>query len=64
MVAQGMGIGLLPLFLAQGRADLVALTGALDECQTELWLLRHTESRHLRRVSTVFSHQAQHMALR
>ncbi|ABE46070.1 LysR family transcriptional regulator [Polaromonas sp. JS666] len=64
MVAQGMGIGLLPLFLAQGRADLVALTGALDECQTELWLLTHTESRHLRRVSTVFSHLAQHMALR
>lgn len=63
MVAQGMGIGLLPLFLAQGRADLVALTGALDECQTELWLLTHTESRHLRRVSTVFSHLAKHMAL-
>jgi len=63
MVAQGMGIGLLPLFLAQGRTDLVALTGALDECQTELWLLTHTESRHLRRVSTVFSHLAKHLAL-
>lgn len=63
MVAQGMGIGLLPLFLAQGRADLVALTGALDECQTELWLLTHTESRHLRRVSTVFSHLVKHMTL-
>lgn len=63
MVAQGMGIGLLPLFLAQGRADLVALTGALDECQTELWLLTHTESRHLRRVSTVFSHLAKHLTL-
>lgn len=60
MVGQGMGIGLLPLFLAQGRSDLVALTGTLDECQTELWLLTHTESRHLRRVSTVFSHLAQH----
>lgn len=63
MVAQGMGIGLLPLFLAQGRTDLLALTGALDECQTELWLLTHTESRHLRRVSTVFSHLAKHLTL-
>ncbi len=63
MVAQHMGIGVLPLFLAQGRGDLVALTDALDECQTELWLLTHTESRHLRRVSTVFSHLAQRMAL-
>ncbi len=63
MVGQGMGIGLLPVFLAQGRTDLRALTDPLDECQTELWLLTHTESRHLRRVSTVFSHLAKHMAL-
>lgn len=63
MVGQGMGIGLLPVFLARGRNDLVALTDALEECQTELWLLTHTESRHLRRVSTVFSHLAQHMVL-
>ena len=63
MVGQGMGIGLLPVFLAQGRSDLLALTDALDECQTELWLLTHTESRHLRRVSTVFSHLAKHMIL-
>ena len=63
MVGQGMGIGLLPVFLAHGRSDLLALTDALDECQTELWLLTHTESRHLRRVSTVFSHLAKHMVL-
>ena len=63
MVGQGMGIGLLPVFLAQGRSDLLALTDTLDECQTELWLLTHAESRHLRRVSTVFSHLAKHMVL-
>ena len=63
MVGQGMGIGLLPVFLTQGRTDLRALTDPLDECQTELWLLTHTESRHLRRVSTVFSHLAKHMAV-
>jgi DNA-binding transcriptional LysR family regulator len=54
LVAHGLGVGLLPVFLAQGRTDLAALTPALDECQTELWLLTHPESRHLRRVSTVF----------
>jgi len=63
LVAQGLGVGLLPVFLAQGRADLVALSPAIDECQTELWLLTHTEARHLRRVSTVFSHLAQQMKL-
>lgn len=63
IVGQGMGIGLLPIFLARDRTDLRALTDALDECQTELWLLTHTESRHLRRVSTVFGHLAKHMTL-
>jgi DNA-binding transcriptional LysR family regulator len=63
MVAQGLGIGVLPLFLARGRSDLLALTDVLDECQTELWLLTHTESRHLRRVSTVFSHLARGLVL-
>jgi DNA-binding transcriptional LysR family regulator len=63
MVALGMGVGLLPMFLAKQRNDLVALTQVLDECQTELWLLTHTESRHLRRVSTVFSHLAEQMVL-
>lgn len=63
LVALGLGIGLLPLFLAQRRSDLQQLTEALDECQTELWLLTHTESRHLRRVYAVYSHLAQHLAL-
>ncbi|MFM9915889.1 MAG: LysR family transcriptional regulator [Rhizobacter sp.] len=62
-VVQGLGVGLLPMFLAQGRIDLRALTSAIDECQTELWLLTHPESRHLRRVSTVFGHLSQQMAL-
>lgn len=63
LVGQGLGIGLLPMFLAQGRVDLVPLTGALDECQTELWLLTHTEARHLRRVATVFGHLSKTLVL-
>ena len=63
LTALGLGVGLLPVFLAQGRADLTALTPALDECQTELWLLTHPESRHLRRVSTVYGLLALRMAL-
>jgi DNA-binding transcriptional LysR family regulator len=63
LVAQGLGIGLLPVFLAQRRADLVPLTEVLDECQTELWLLTHTESRHLRRVSAVYGYLSQNLLL-
>ena len=63
LVAAGLGVGILPIFLAQPRRDLVQLTEALDEAQTELWLLTHPESRHLRRVSTVYGHLAGALSL-
>lgn len=59
LVALGMGVGIVPLFLAQGRKDVVQLTEPLEDCQTELWLLAHPESRHLRRVSAIYSHLSQ-----
>ena len=61
LVAMGLGVGIAPLFLADGRNDVVRLTEPLDECETELWLLTHPESRHLRRVGTVYSHLAKTM---
>lgn len=63
LVALGLGVGILPVFLAQGREDLIPIGDPLDDCQTDLWLLTHSESRHLRRVSTVFAHLAQAILL-
>ena len=63
LVALGLGVGIVPMFLARDRKDIIQLTDELDECQTELWLLTHTESRHLRRVSTVFGHLSRFMML-
>ncbi|MGH6647229.1 LysR family transcriptional regulator [Aquabacterium sp.] len=63
LVSLNMGVGILPLFLAQGRQELVQVTEELEDCRTELWLLTHTESRHLRRVSTVYGHLARELAL-
>ena len=63
LVALGLGVGVVPLFLAEGRSDVVQLTEPLDECQTELWLLTHPESRHLRRVGAVYSHLAHAMTM-
>lgn len=63
LVGLGLGVGVLPLFLAGTRADLVALTEPLDECESSLWLLAHPQSRHLRRVSTVYAALAQDIAL-
>ncbi len=63
LVALGLGVGIVPTFLARSRPELLALTQPLDECQTELWLLTHPESRHLRRVSAVYSHLSQALLL-
>jgi len=63
LVALGLGVGIVPLFLAEGRNDVVRLTEPLDESETQLWLLTHPESRHLRRVGTVYSHLAQTMKM-
>lgn len=63
LVALGLGVGIVPLFLAEGRSDVVRLTEPLDECETELWLLTHPESRHLRRVGAVYAHLAQVMKM-
>lgn len=62
-VALGLGVGVLPLFLAGGRTDLRALTDPLDEAQTDLWLLMLPEARHIRRIATVYAHLAERLRL-
>jgi DNA-binding transcriptional LysR family regulator len=57
-VALGLGVAVLPLFLAAPRADLRQIGPEIDECVTQLWLLTHPESRHLRRVAAVLQHLA------
>ena len=63
LVGKGLGVGILPLFLARGRKDLIQMSNVLDEAQTDLWLLTHPESRHLRRVSAVFTYLTQQLKL-
>jgi DNA-binding transcriptional LysR family regulator len=63
LVALGLGIGIVPMFLAEGRNDVIRMTGPLDECETDLWLLTHPEARHLRRIGAVYTHLAQSMSL-
>lgn len=63
LTALGLGVGVLPLFLAAHRRDVVPLTDALADAETELWLLTHPESRHLRRVAATYTHLAQALRL-
>ncbi|OZG71648.1 LysR family transcriptional regulator [Hahella sp. CCB-MM4] len=62
-VKQGLGVGVMPLFLAQQHDGLVQLGDPIDESQTELWLLSHPESRHLLRVATVYRYLIEHLSL-
>jgi len=62
-IVVGAGIGIVPLFMARGRNDLLALTGPLDDAETQLWLLTHPESRHLRRIAIVAAHLADALVL-
>lgn len=63
-ISEGLGVGIVPLFLAARHAErLVAVSEPLAECDTRLWLLTHTESRHLRRISAVSEHLARSIAL-
>lgn len=62
-VRAGLGVGIAPLFLARQVDDVVALTAALDECESQLWLLTHPESRHLRRIQAVAAHIAGSVSL-
>jgi DNA-binding transcriptional LysR family regulator len=63
LVALGLGVGIVPMFLAEGRRDVVRLTEPLPDAQTDLWLLAHPESRHLRRVSAVYAHLSETLRL-
>ena len=50
LVALGLDVGIVPWLQVEGRSDVVRLTEGLDECVTDLWLLTHPKSRHLRRA--------------
>lgn len=63
LVQQGLGVGLLPIFLAQCDPTLQPLTSAISECETDLWLLMHPELKHLKSVSRVFKFLSVNLAL-
>ena len=64
MVGLGLGVGVLPMFLAERRADLRRLGDVIEAAQTELWILAHPESRHLGRVSAVYGYLSKTLVLR
>lgn len=62
-IKAGLGVGIVPLFMLDSEPQLVALSEPLDGCESQLWLLAHPESRHLRRIAAVYQHFAQNIRL-
>jgi len=61
-VAAGLGAGVISLAIAARSPQLVALTPPIEACDTDLWLLTHPESRHLRRIAVAVSYLAGQIA--
>jgi DNA-binding transcriptional LysR family regulator len=57
-IKAGLGVGVVPLFMLESEPQLEPLSDALEGCESTLWLLAHPESRHLRRIATVYQHLA------
>ena len=62
-IRSGLGVGAVPLFMLDAESDLVPLSGPLEGCSSELWLLAHPESRHLRRIAAAYQHLAEAIRL-
>lgn len=62
-IKAGLGVGIVPLFMLDSEPQLKALGDPLDGCESQLWLLAHPESRHLRRISAVYRHLAESIRL-
>ena len=57
-IKAGLGVGIVPAFMLRGEPALQPVGGELEGCGSTLWLLAHPESRHLRRIATVYQHLA------
>jgi DNA-binding transcriptional LysR family regulator len=53
-IVHGLGIGVAPAFMLEGRTDIENIGGRLPELDTELWILAHPDVRHLQRVKLLF----------
>lgn len=59
MLHTGLGVGLLPCFVGDQEAGLVAVSEAITALQTPLWLLTHPDLRGTARISRLVQHLAQ-----
>lgn len=62
-IKAGLGVGIVPVFMLAQERTLQPLGEPLAGCGSQLWLLAHPESRHLRRIAAVYQHLAESIRL-
>jgi DNA-binding transcriptional LysR family regulator len=62
-VVNGMGVGVVPLFVVRDHPEVVILDGPLEELETDLWILAHPDIRHLQRVKLLFDFLRENLVL-
>jgi DNA-binding transcriptional LysR family regulator len=62
-IKTGLGVGIVPVFMLAQEYALQPLSEPLAGCESQLWLLAHPESRHLRRIAAVYQHLAESIRL-
>jgi DNA-binding transcriptional LysR family regulator len=62
-IEAGIGIGIVALFHARCRPRLVPLTAQLSNCEIDLWMLTHPESRHQQRIAYVAQYLSKQIIL-
>ncbi len=55
-VRAGIGVAVLPQYLADADVELTQVGDAIDELAVDLWLLTHPDLRHTARVRSVLDH--------
>lgn len=63
-VRSGIGLGVLPDYLAEPDAELVCLGGPIDDVAVDLWLLTHPDLRRTARVRAVLDHLGRSESIR
>ena len=58
----GIGLALLPCFVADPHPDLVRVLGPVDALESELWLLTHGDLRHTARIRAFMDFIAESIA--
>src|SRR3712207_4501779 len=61
-VKAGLGVTVLPCFLANSDADLVRCIGPIAGVQSDLWLVTREDARDVRRVRAFVAPRAEHVA--